>query len=191
MAIEVPVLSTARLRLRPFTYADKDAIFAIFSSPKVLQFWDSPAWTDPLQAEQFIQQSIHIGKSQSAFRLAVDHLQSDSLIGQCALFDWSRDFRSIRLGYCFSEASWGNGFATEVVAALLPWAFDTLDVNRVQAETDTRNDASGRVLLKNGFVLEGTLREDCIVNGEVSDSHVYGLLRRDRATLTGESTVPH
>jgi len=49
----------------------------------------------------------------------------------------------------------------------------------VQAEADTRNAASARVLEKLGFVLEGTLREDCVVNGEVSDSWVYGLLRRE------------
>jgi RimJ/RimL family protein N-acetyltransferase len=48
----------------------------------------------------------------------------------------------------------------------------------VQAETDTRNVASLRVLEKLGFLREGTLREDCCVNGEVSDSWVYGLLRR-------------
>ena len=61
---------------------------------------------------------------------------------------------------------------------MLEWAFDTLDLNRVQAETDTRNVASARVLEKLGFEREGTLREDCVVNGEVSDSWVYGLLRR-------------
>ena len=43
----------------------------------------------------------------------------------------------------------------------------------------TRNAASARVLEKLGFVLEGTLREDCIVNGDVSDSWVYGLLARE------------
>jgi RimJ/RimL family protein N-acetyltransferase len=58
-------------------------------------------------------------------------------------------------------------------------AFDTLDLNRVQSETDTRNTASNRVLEKLGFLREGRLREDCIVDGEVSDSFVYGLLRRD------------
>jgi RimJ/RimL family protein N-acetyltransferase len=52
-------------------------------------------------------------------------------------------------------------------------------MNRVQAETDTRNTSSNRVLEKLGFVHEGTLREDCIVNGEVSDARVYGLLKRD------------
>jgi len=35
------------------------------------------------------------------------------------------------------------------------------------------------VLEKLGFQREGTLREDCVVNGDVSDSWVYGLLRRE------------
>ncbi|HEX3004917.1 MAG TPA: GNAT family protein, partial [Angustibacter sp.] len=70
-------------------------------------------------------------------------------------------------------------YATEAALALLAWAFETLDLNRVQAETDTRNLASARVLEKLGFVREGTLREDCVVDGDVSDSWVYGLLRRE------------
>lgn len=69
--------------------------------------------------------------------------------------------------------------ATEATRALLEWAFATLDLNRVQAEVDTRNLASVRVLEKLNFEHEGTLREDCVVNGEISDSWVYGLLRRD------------
>ena len=68
---------------------------------------------------------------------------------------------------------------------MLQWAFDTLDLNRVQAETDTRNAASARVLEKLGFVREGTLREDCVVNGDVSDSWVYGLIRREWRPSSG------
>lgn len=83
------------------------------------------------------------------------------------------------LGYVFGAAAWGHGYATETAHAVLQWAFDTLDLNRVQAETDTRNVASARVLEKLGFVREGTLREDCVVNGDVSDSWVFGLLRRE------------
>jgi RimJ/RimL family protein N-acetyltransferase len=74
------------------------------------------------------------------------------------------------MGYCFDDRVWGHGYATEAARSLLQWAFNTLDVNPVQAETDTRNTASARVLEKLGFVREGKLREDCIVNGEVSDS---------------------
>jgi RimJ/RimL family protein N-acetyltransferase len=92
---------------------------------------------------------------------------------------WNPDFRSASLGYCLFQSAWGSGYATEAAHALLRWAFDTLDLNRVQAEADTRNLASARVLEKLGFVHEGTLREDCIVDGDVSDSWVFGLLRRD------------
>jgi RimJ/RimL family protein N-acetyltransferase len=107
---------------------------------------------------------------------------------------WNPEFRSAALGYCLAEAAWGHGYATEAAAAVLTWAFATLDLNRVQAETDTRNAASARVLEKLGFVHEGTLREDCIVNGVVSDSWVFGLLRRDwtprSAAPLGVTTTP-
>ncbi len=102
-----------------------------------------------------------------------------AFIGWCGLTRWNPDYRSASLGYCLDDAAWGHGYATEAALALLQWAFDTLDLNRVQAETDTRNAASARVLEKLSFMHEGTLREDCIVNGEVSDSWVYGLIRRE------------
>ena len=92
---------------------------------------------------------------------------------------WYPDYRSGMIGYCFDDTAWGQGFATEAAGAVLQWAFGTLDLNRVQSGADTRNRASERVLEKLGFVREGTLREDCIVNGEVSDDSVYGLLRRE------------
>lgn len=97
---------------------------------------------------------------------------------------WNRDYRSASLGCCLDDAVWGNGYATEAARALHQWAFDTLDLNRVHAETDTRNAASARVLEKLGFVREGTLRGDCVVNSEVSDSWVHGLIRREWRTAS-------
>lgn len=47
----------------------------------------------------------------------------------------------------------------------------------MQAEVDTRNPALARVMEKLGFTPEGRPRENCIVNGVVSDTRVYGLLR--------------
>lgn len=84
-----------------------------------------------------------------------------------------------RAGLLPGRACLGVGHATEAARALLGWAFATLDLNRVQAECDTRNLGSARVLEKLGFRREGTLREDCVVDGVVSDSWVYGLLLRE------------
>jgi RimJ/RimL family protein N-acetyltransferase len=179
MSLPAPTLHTARLRLRPFTEADTDAIFALQSNVGVLRYWDAPPWKDRAQAERFIAVCGQIEQEATGARLAVERAADGVFIGWCSLNTWNPEFRSARLGYCFNDAAWGQGFATEAAGALLQWAFDTLDLNRVQAETDTRNTASSRVLEKLGFVREGRLREDCIVDGDISDTWVYGLLRRE------------
>jgi ribosomal-protein-alanine N-acetyltransferase len=179
MSLHAPTLSTSRLSLRPFTEADVDALFALHSSAHVLRYWDAPPWEERARAERFIAACRQMEDEGTGARLAVDRLSDGDFLGWCSLTGWNPDYRSASLGYVFDAAAWGHGYATEAARALLEWAFDTLDLNRVQAETDTRNGASARVLGKLGFLHEGTLREDCIVNGDVSDSWVFGLLRRE------------
>ena len=174
-----PTLLSARLRLRPFDDADTDDLFALHSNPSVLRYWDAPPWNDRGRAVRFITTCREMAVEGTGARLAVDLLAEGAFIGWCGLQRWNPEYRSASLGYCYGDAAWGHGYATEAAGALLQWAFDSLDLNRVQAEVDTRNGASARVLEKLGFLREGTLREDCIVDGEVSDSWVYGLLRRE------------
>lgn len=179
MSLPTPTLHTARLRLRPFEDADADALFALHSSAHVLRYWDSPPWSERERAGRFLAACRQMTVDGSGARLAVELVSDGTFIGWCSLTRWNQDYRSAALGYCFDDAAWGHGYATEAARASLRWAFDALDLNRVQAETDMRNFASARVLEKLGFVREGTLREDCVVNGEVSDSWVFGLLRRE------------
>ena len=179
VSVPTPTLPTARLRLRPVTSDDADALFALHSNAHVLRYWDSPPWTEPERAERFIAACRQIAEEGSGARLAIDRAADGAFIGWCGLTRWNPVFRSASMGYCLDDAAWGHGYATEAARAVLQWGFDSLDLNRVQAETDTRNVASARVLEKLGFVREGTFREDCVVNGEVSDSWVYGLIRRE------------
>jgi ribosomal-protein-alanine N-acetyltransferase len=179
MSLATPTLATRRLFLRPFAEGDANAIFALQSNPRVLRYWDSPPWKDRARAERFLASCQQMAEEGSGARLAIERAGDEVFIGWCCLVDWNPVYRSATLGYCFAEAAWGQGFATEAAGALLRWAFDALDLNRVHSQTDTRNLASARVLEKLGFVREGVLREDCVVDGDVSDSWVYGLLRRE------------
>ena len=179
MSLPTPTLHTDRLQLRPFSTTDADALYALHSNAHVLRYWDSPPWTEPERAERFIAACRQLADEGTGARLAIDRASDGAFLGWCGLTQWNPDYRSASLGYCLGEAAWGQGYATEAAYAVLQWAYDTLDLNRVQAEADTRNAASARVLEKLGFVREGTLREDCVVNGDVSDSWVYGLIRRE------------
>jgi RimJ/RimL family protein N-acetyltransferase len=177
--LPTPTLPTARLRLRPFAGADADGLFALHTNARVLRYWDAPPWTEHARAQQFVTDCQQMAQEGTGARLAVNRAGGGAFIGWCALTRCNPHHRSASLGYCLDQAAWGHGYATEATRVLLRWAFDTMDLNRVQAQTDTRNLASARVLDKLGFIREGTLREDCIVNGEISDSWIYGLIRRD------------
>ena len=179
MPLPAPTLATARLRLRPITSVDEDALFALHSDANVTRYWDAPPWTDRTRAQHFVAACARIEEEGSGARLAIEHISDGAFLGWCGLTGWNPGYSSASLGYVLGEPAWGHGYATEAARALLQWALETLDLTRVQAETDTRNAASARVLEKLGFVREGTLRENCVVNGDVSDSWVYGLLKRE------------
>jgi RimJ/RimL family protein N-acetyltransferase len=61
-------------------------------------------------------------------RLAVDRVNDGAFIGWCSLNRWNRDYRSASLAYCFSDAAWDHGYATEAARALLQWGFDAMDL---------------------------------------------------------------
>jgi [ribosomal protein S5]-alanine N-acetyltransferase len=179
MPLRTPTLKTERLVLRPFAESDAESIYALQSNARVLRLWDSPPWTERNRADEFIAACRKMEEEGSGARFAIETLSNNAFVGWCSMFRWSPVYRSLGIGYCFDEPAWGKGHATEAVRAMLRWAYETLDLNRVEAELDTRNAASARVLEKLGFEREGLRREDCVVLGEVSDSWIYGLLRRD------------
>jgi len=73
---------------------------------------------------------------------------------------------------------------------ILRHLFDGMGLRRIEADIDPRNLASCRLVEKLGFVREGTLRERWHVNGEVCDSAIYGLLRRDFIDAQGHAGAP-
>lgn len=185
MSLVAPTLRSDRLVLRPFADGDGGALFAMHSDELVMRWWDGPRWADPARAGRFLEACREMADAGTGVRVAVEQAPTGTFLGWCALQRWDRQHRSASLGYCFRPAAWGRGHATEASRLLLGWAFAAMGLHRVQALVDTRNQPSARVLDKLGFVREGTLREDCIVDGEISDSWVYGLLERDWRAAAG------
>jgi len=46
----VPVLEMPRLRLRPYRVDDADAMFALYSDPRVMRYWSFPPWVQVARA---------------------------------------------------------------------------------------------------------------------------------------------
>ena len=155
------------------------ALFAIHSDPLVMRYWSTPPWESIDAAHALIARSIAALKDGEYFQFGIEHRGEGRLVGKCAIFDLAPQCRRAEIGYGLARQDWGCGYAREALSALLRFGFEALDLNRVEADVDPRNLRSLRVLERLGFKNEGVLRERWIVGGEVSDSAIYGLLKRD------------
>jgi RimJ/RimL family protein N-acetyltransferase len=171
-------LRTSRLTLRPLRDGDEGALFAIYSDPKVMRYWSTPPWPNLDAARAMISRDIAT-MDKEYLRLGIELAHGSALVGTCALFDINATCRRAEVGYALASTAWGNGYMHEALTALLQYGFEGLNLNRVEADIDPRNDSSAKSLLRLGFSKEGDLRERWIVDGEVSDTALFGLLQRE------------
>lgn len=185
-----PILRTARLALRPFETGDAADLLNVFADPEVVRYWSTGTWTDIAQAEAMIAEAHQAYREGGLYRYAIALGDTNRLIGICNLRGYFEQNRRCELGYALGSGYWGQGYAGEALEALLEHAFHALDMNRIEADIDPRNDASARLLEKLGFRQEGYMPERWIVHGEKADTAFYGLLRRywdERAALRSSS----
>jgi [ribosomal protein S5]-alanine N-acetyltransferase len=85
--------------------------------------------------------------------LAVYELIDKKVIGYISLNGENTEEKD--LGYCFSSAYQGKGYATESCIAIINYAFDMLDIKRITSGTANLNFPSCKLLNKLGFIKSG------------------------------------
>jgi [ribosomal protein S5]-alanine N-acetyltransferase len=83
------------------------------------------------------------------------------------------------IGYWIGAAHAGNGYMTHAVRTVLPFAFGTLNLHRLEAACLPHNASSARVLEKVGFRREGLARRYLKIDGQWQDHDLYALLCDD------------
>ncbi len=76
---------------------------------------------------------------------------TNSIIGTIGLGGYPDDYGSTSIGYMIYKDKQGNGYATEALTTVLNWGFAFSILKKVNADTQSSNKASQRVLLKTGF----------------------------------------
>lgn len=177
-----PVLTTARLRLRPWRAEDAPRVAELAAPFEVVEFTAGlPHPYEVEAARESLAQAEAAWCAGEAARWAIDEPARGGapLIGAIsARLDERID--QADLGYWLGRDGWGRGVATEAGRAVVAWAFDTWGANRVQAHHIARNHSSGRVLEKLGMQREGCLRQGHRRWGRFEDVVLYAALRDDR-----------
>jgi RimJ/RimL family protein N-acetyltransferase len=154
-------------------------MFKVFSDPQVMRYWVTPPLGDLAAAAMLIRQIHALFRSRTLFQWGIASRSNDAILGTCTLCHLDLPHRRAEIGFALGRSHWGQGLASEAVELLIGFAFDTLDLHRIEADVDPRNDRSIQLLERQGFQREGFLRERYHLNGECPDAVFLGLLRRE------------
>lgn len=181
-----PRLETPRLLLRQIRASDAPALYATFRDPQTMEFLGEEPFRSLEDAREHVRAlngwyAHHEGIRWGITRRAATSVdwEADEVIGSCGLFRFDDGFYRAELGYELRRAHWRQGIMYEAVGALLAFAFNTLNLHRVEAVVDQGNLRSQGLLVKLGFTHEGTLRQRFFFRDRFWDELYFGLLRDD------------
>lgn len=178
-------LQTDRLRLRPFTRGDVDAVFSYRGREEVARYlFDPPLSRDECaQAIQIRTAQTSLVEEGDRIVLAVETLASAELVGEVSLIWRSAEARQGELGWIFHPEFHGQGYATEATNALLDLGFGPADLHRIFARCDARNDPSWRLMERLGMRREAHFRQHALFKGSWDEEFYYAILRDEWLAL--------
>jgi len=175
----VSVIRTPRLVLRPFDFADEDAVLAYKNDPSVARF---QGWPLPFTREHFrelLDPPRRLAEHGWVSRCICD---STGLRGDVGL---RLHDRQAEIGISLAASAQGNGYASEALFAITEHAFTGLQLHRLHVGVDPANDPVVRLFSRAGWRYEGTMVQSYWHRGVWSDEATYALLAHEWQSRRG------
>lgn len=171
-----------KVRLRPIHPGDAESAYPLLEDGVVVRTltWDGPSSVEDL-AESYRQRSERwlTGEPEElelGFR--IESLDDGRFLGSGGP-RMNHSSGQWEIGYWLGEEYWGQGLMTDAARMIIHFTFEWLDAVRIFAPVYAGNVGSRRVLEKNGFHLDGTLRRHAFKSGEWRDAWFLSLLREE------------
>lgn len=175
-------LTNDRLLLRAFQPDDVDTIYAaVCESLPELSRWLPWCRADYSRAEtqEFLNQRGSAFRDQGEHAFAILDRSSGRFLGATGVNQIDRHGRRANLGYWLRTDATGSGYATEAALMVARWAFDSLQLERIEIVAAIGNVASQRVAIRVGAVREGIARQRLRKGDLQHDAVLYSLVRSD------------
>ncbi|GGF30138.1 GNAT family N-acetyltransferase [Flavobacterium limi] len=130
----------------------------------------------------YIQSAVKSREAKKEFPFIVFDKKSQKYAGSTRFYDINLDFKTLQLGYTwYSSAFRGTGLNKHCKYLLLQFAFETLELERVEFRADNNNERSIAAMKSIGCKVEGVLRSHMPTaeNGIRRDSIVLSILRNE------------
>lgn len=178
--IELPVLRTRRLQLRPLRRSDALAIQKAASMRDIADTMISLPHPYPGgEAERYIARQQAEREADHATTFVIEQKKDGLFCGLVEIREIEREHSQAELSFWLTVEYWGQGYMSEAVHAVLPYVFTSLNLNRLYAYHMLRNPGSGCVLEKNGFKQEGLLRQRVRKWEQFEDVALWAVLKQE------------
>ncbi len=171
-----PAFEGSLIRLRKPEPADADTLNDLFNDPEVVEHL-GPVMPQPVAGFRAFIESADKDPKTAIF--TIERLADRVPVGGCSLFDIETSHRSGVLGIWLAKPYWNQGLGTDTVRTLCRFAFQHMNLQRVELHVFATNPRGLRTYEKVGFRTEGTRRRAEFVNGELVDSYVMSLLSEE------------
>ena len=181
---DFPSMITENLHLRAVTPDDAELYHRLLSVPEVTRFTDIPDSPTQKRSERFVSWMSRLHQKGHGCAWVLEDKQTQVLMGAIRINEIHKKEKLGVLGYELHPQFWGKGLMSEALAAVVTCGHEHFSLNRLEAWTLPGNDASDRVLLKNGFCYEGTLRQKAFFKGSYQDLRMFGRIASDMTKKT-------
>jgi ribosomal-protein-alanine N-acetyltransferase len=183
---KLPVLSGEHVTLRELRASDAPSLLSLLTTQEVARFISPPPSTVE-GFERFIAWTLRQRTAGTYACFAVTLKGFDTAIGIFQVRETGPGFGTAEWGFAIGSPFWGTGVFEEGAQLVLEFAFDTLDVHRLEARAAVRNGRGTGALLKLGAVPEGVLRKSFLRDGEYLDQVLYAIVEDDWRALRDTS----
>lgn len=183
-------LETAHLILRPIEKSDLPHLVRWINKPEMRTFLAVRTPYSTNAEAVWLEHVTRPANPPADIVLAIVHKQGPRIIGITGLhrIDWIS--RHATTGSYLGEArDRGKGYGKESKLAMLEYAFNTLDLRKINSEANADNVASQKCLLACGYVKEGVRRQHCIINGRPVDSILFGITQEEWRARTAPAKL--
>ncbi|MPY24270.1 GNAT family N-acetyltransferase [Shewanella psychropiezotolerans] len=170
-------LSSKRITLSPFDETDKVLFIEFFMCPKTMKHIYAPFTYEEAVAAFEIKSQPWTIKSNCWLSFSISALDSGEKLGHLGLKITNHEAKIAEIGYMIKQSAQGKGFAAEALDLVKDYGFDVLQLNKLTATCSAHNTGSFKLLEKLGFIREGCLQQNSIINNRYVDDYVYGLCK--------------
>ena len=172
-----------RITLRDVRLSDCKEYYEYLNHPEVSKFIPTSCLpSSPEGAKKELQFFRNLHNRRLSIYWAITESSTDKMIGACGFEKWSRLHQRLELAYDIDANYWRQGIATQCLTAIINYAFQEMQAQRVEAFLKPDNVASAGLLNKIGFTHEAVLKKYRFFQGEHIDVDLYALINDEWST---------